>query len=443
MSDYSQITTSDFPPDVHENDFEFDLLIDPTANPAYKESQVRTHYEVSDESVPIFEGEKSDCRVTVERLLWVDGWRDGKDQEKPKHMTLVVLKFNFLSKARGNNATKLDWVDASLRFLDTDQTRHQDPEVVAWAPCDPEKWNFSSAKRKSTTKTGGSLSAGYQGVNASIDRSKENEIQWDQVCFDEGRTELIYSKKTGRPNGVLWFLRQNPLQNHGVLPQFWTAFLISRQSSKEYNVKFDIESGSGSFDNAKSAMANFLRIPRDGSTFIITPQPGKVAICNLEGKDIEKSVDLEHLGRLVDPEKSTKLNLKWTPPPKEERPAPAGPTTGEEGLGETAGIGGTARALDDRTTPTETPQHPTLPGATVVPRTFIEVSNMTLSSTAQPALGGSNQTPQQMAWDHLKVSSTSVIDYNSRLVLLETRMAQLETRLAAQDVIISQLKTRN
>ncbi|GAP85243.1 putative peptidase S8 subtilisin kexin sedolisin [Rosellinia necatrix] len=390
-----------------------DLYIDPRADPEYKQGQARAQYPVTENGVAIYEKVKSDCRISVQRLIWADGWRDGKHQARPQEMTLVVLKFTFVSTTRSDNATKLAWAEAGLSFWDQDESRAQDPEVVAWAPREPEQWNLSSAHARKATRTGASVGLGYQGASASVDRGKEREIEWDQECFDEGRTTHMFNPKTGRPNGVNWFLRQNPLQNHGLMPEFWAALLVSRQSSNPYLVRFTLQSGSGVYDASKFSVTEFLGLQKDGSTFSVTPKPGNVTVCNLEGENIIKSVNLQQLGSLVDLNKSTRLNVRWGPQPKNTRlgsikPGEEGETRGEGEAGEAGETRETPRALDGEVQAI-TPHRVT--GAAR--------SNIASLPTHAPPVPG--------------------VDY-SRLVSLEGRVAQAEARLAAQDLVILQLQ---
>ncbi|KAI0907010.1 hypothetical protein F4823DRAFT_604771 [Ustulina deusta] len=59
------------------------------------------------------------------------------------------------------------------------------------------------------------------------------------------------------------------------------------------------------------AVKNILGLPDKKRTFSVSPKPGKQAVCNLEGKNIIKSVNLQYLRNLVDLENDTKLNIKW------------------------------------------------------------------------------------------------------------------------------------
>ncbi|KAJ8133072.1 hypothetical protein O1611_g551 [Lasiodiplodia mahajangana] len=413
---------------------DLDLYADPTADPEYKHGQARTQYEVAEDSVAIFQKVKTDYRVSVQRLLWVDGWRDGETQELPQQMTLVVLKFIFMSAARTNDE-RLDWAEASLRFWAEDEKSGQDPEVVAWAPRDPEQWNETSAHNKKMTKTGASVSFGYQGAEASTDWSKEGEIEWDQTHFDEGHTTQIFHPKTGRPNGVTWFLRQNPLQNHGILPEFWAAVLISRRSSDPYRVQFTIESSSTRYQNVKNSARQLLGLRPSGSRFSVAPTPGKIGVCNLEGHNILKHVNLQHLGSLVDPKNATRLNVKWGPQPKDAKIDPIEPGKAED-----------TREEDQEPVnlSPHTPGHRMQPldariNNADMPRVMTGADGSPLLHDAQLSLKRSDMEPQQITSGNSHVTAPSDISY-SRLVSLEGRVAQTEARIAALDQIVIQMQ---
>ncbi len=63
-------------------------------------------------------------------------------------------------------------------------------------------------------------------------------FSWDQTDFDEGHSSDVFSKTTGRRNGVTWFLKQNKLQNQGVAPEVWVSALFSGSSWAPYVVGF-------------------------------------------------------------------------------------------------------------------------------------------------------------------------------------------------------------
>ncbi len=76
------------------------------------------------------------------------------------------------------------------------------------------------------------------------------------------------------------------------MSELWAALLISRQSPGEYLATFTLDSGSGVLDNMNIAVKNILGLPDKKRTFSVSPKPGKQAVCNPEGKNIIKSVNL-------------------------------------------------------------------------------------------------------------------------------------------------------
>ncbi|KAK3307831.1 uncharacterized protein B0T15DRAFT_390981 [Chaetomium strumarium] len=290
-------------------DFSFPLYTDPAADPDFEDGRLRYQYEVLPGSVPIYHKEDTDSTLSVQRLLWADGWLD-KDQKPSKEATLVVLKFVFLSTPSSESETKLQSVTAALRFLDP---RGDDPEVVAWAPFhETERFNRVVAHHETANKTGQAIDVGYEGSKVTLEHSSEGSVSWDRTCFDEARVVHTFNDK-GRPNGVKWWLKQNHLQNQGITPEFWAAILVSRASSSPYTVRFTMTGRTHTFRDFKLTAKEAIGLRKDGSKFPVTPNPGQATWCNLEGNDIIKCVDLGHLGKLVDPKSSTKLNVNWGP----------------------------------------------------------------------------------------------------------------------------------
>ena len=296
---------------------EFDLYENNSHDATLRQGELKS-YAVKEDGSAIFAKKKSDYSVTVERLLWVDGWeetitRQGKDTIRKQEMTLVVLKLVLASKDRDN---KIRQVTASLAFEDgnpKETNGMNEPQAEAWAPFHkPERWHESVAQRKRTTKTEFSAKAEYSGSGSSATYSKEGEISWNQTAFDEGLANPEISSLTGRRNGVTWDLTQNNLESQGVSREFWAAVLFSRRSRDAYLVRFKIDIYAGTLEEFKDKTKRFFGLkPEQTKAFLVTPW--KKSVRNFEGEDIFKSIDVNNLGKLRKQGDRSCLDVKWGP----------------------------------------------------------------------------------------------------------------------------------
>ncbi|KAL7919915.1 hypothetical protein ACQKWADRAFT_329266 [Trichoderma austrokoningii] len=376
---------------------------------------------------------ESGYAVTVERLLWVDGWEETTvDGEKAVHgqeMTLVVLKIVLASSdAKGKFAR----AEVAIEFEDPTAGSENEPTVVAWAPFrNSERWNASQAQRTKTEKKDGHASLGYSGVELSGGWSRESSVSWDQMSFDKGTAHARISLTTQRRNGVTWMLEHNKLQNSGVTPEFWATVLLSRLTAEPYLVKFRIDACAGSMEDFANKTRSFFGLdPCKTKPFLVTPW--KSVVCNYEGKDIEKCAS------------NTRLAVKWGPDHQIEVPMPSAsrqawgkekmakaepkPETETEGL---ANNNNKAAEEDAMPTPVSmaSPQKPALvPSFADTPAPAPAPAPAQVSQLSLP--------PLVVGWQSASPLSSTANGDSTRVTGLESRMAQLEARLAVQDVMI-------
>ena len=274
----------------------------------------------------LYASEKSDYDISVQRLLWVDGYErheihrpvQGPGTEIKTEVkvdlvdsTLIVLKILLASR---NADHKFKWVRASLRFDDARPGKKEHPEIQAWAPFrEAARWNETASQREQTSSVQAGFNAGYSGAEATIGASRESKISWDKTHFDEGQSyEMI---NDNRRNGISWFVKQNNLQDQGVVREIWVSVLLSRPvRAAPYLVNFDIYAHSGTGDEFEHKIKKFFGLrPGQTKTFSVTPH--KNIICNHEGEEIIKCIDLGDLGKLRGntPGTSSSLLVEWGP----------------------------------------------------------------------------------------------------------------------------------
>jgi len=247
--------------------------------------------------------------IKAERLVWVDGWRDGAAGSA---MTLAVFKISFFAKTP---AAKVGFASAELRFK-AENEDDKDPEVVAWGPFRyPETWNAWKAQRRVNVKDEQRLEVGYAGQKGVLGRTAEDETSWESVDFDSGRsTTLSNLNKVGAaPNGVMWTVTQNQIHRQSVTPEIRVGVLISRPSSTDrYLVDFRLTAITGDFSALKEKLKGRLfGRSGDSNSWIVTPRQGDKTNCHAEGKVIVKSVDPDNLSKLVSEADVTNLSPDW------------------------------------------------------------------------------------------------------------------------------------
>ncbi|PON30772.1 hypothetical protein TGAM01_v200192 [Trichoderma gamsii] len=410
----------------------FDLYTKSGAAAVVAQGSTKSHYSPDPQGIPLYDsGERSDHRVSVQRIAWVDGWREtvtiNGEEEQKDPMTLVVLKFSFKSFSAD---LQIKTMRATLTFKDCNQTRGDDPEVQAWAPFYKlERSKHSAADVTSSSKRNMTASGGYSGSSLSIGWDKEFTVSWNQTAFDEGVSEMEYNKK-GRPFGVTWFMKQNKLQNHGITPEVWATVLLKRNSAHDpYFVTFRIDVQTGTFDDLKHNVKRLLGLRQgDSSSFTVTPRPGMWDQSNhhAEGEKIRKNkdIDLKNLGNLIGGDKAD-FNNAWSPPVANNIA-----TNQESSLPRTT-IGDEAETYKVERSEVASAQ-PLLSQPPAPPLPY-----KPLDSTSH--LGGfiTHEEQPQPAW---RVDGFSVEHDSRRLTALEARAAQTEARLATQDIIIAQLR---
>lgn len=395
----------------------FDLYED-LNHEATQQSGSLKSYEVKQHGGAIYDSKESGHRVTVERLLWVDGWENPIEKAKgEQEMTLIVLK---IVLAPQNPTKKFRYMKATLIFEDTEKNGENDIQVQAWAPFNQiERWNKTVAQHTRSSKKEGSVEVGYSVASATGSWSSEGEVSWDQTAFDEGRSNSTINEKTGNRNGVTWVVNQNKLENAGVTQELWVAVLLSRPTRKPYLAKFEISTRVGTAEDFKNKTMAFFGLD-PGRTEPLRITPWSNTICYFEGKDIIKCVDINNLGALRCADKNSRLNMKWGPNYQVEA------TMLERSSGSWA-TKGLSNDSQSKTPPVSSEatsaQQSTAPAA---------------ADTIQP-LPQLNLPPLVVGW--YSPGSMANID-STRLTGLEERMARLEARLHEQDSKIIALQQK-
>lgn len=436
-----------------EEPIKFKLYEHLNATPVREQGELRA-FAVKESGSAIYAEKASDYLVSADRLIWVDGYESTDPSGMhSQEMTLVVLKL-LLTSADPDKKVKHFTVD--LEFKDKKTKGENSPVVEAWAPFrTAERWNESFAQQETTKTVELGAQAGYEGFEVSTRRSRENKISWDQRDFDEGRSTELVDKKTGKRNGVRWFVKQNDITKHGVTQEVWVSVLLSRSSSAEYIVKFRIDMRGGTRHNIGQGAKSIFGLGQ-GQTSDFSMTPWKRRICNHEGKEIIKAIDTNKLGRLrnpSDPSMGTSLNIAWGPAnqisPAENRalnlstqetsprqneggpkPASAGLTNEAVTLDTTGGGRASSATKTSRQEPASIAANQSL-------------HQPLAPSPAPPA--GSAQNSIQPDQNHLPPLMIGWYNPNpsidlARLASLEGRLAQAEARIAAQDLVIDRLR---
>ncbi|KAF4460274.1 hypothetical protein FALBO_12950 [Fusarium albosuccineum] len=420
-----------------------------------------------DGSVPtLFVDETSNYYLSVERLLWLDGFRGGvaraEADEKPEdEMSIVVLKLVF---QRSSRDSKVTFAVTQLRFQSI-KKGGKDPEVVAWGPFNrPKTWNHSTAQRRVNVKTELGGGGGGAGQNFKLGVVREDETSWEQPDSDRGISHQLTSRTKGTRHGVLWMLTQNQHHDEGITQDMRVAVLLRRPQPKEpYLVTLRLEAHTGTIGTWWSKGQHLLGLSGgDKVVWEATPKPGNKAGCYAEGVHIAHSIDLANLDALLqDPRDSTNLKSDWLnledrlEVPKavatSEPEAKTEPVGGAKAVSmSSSGVGADmemrweqAAATTDQSTCA-----PPLQGS--VP--LVGVARVAVGVPApvgDQALAGDSARdpeapigPRHEAGLFTSTSSLSGVDHHGyqRLVSLEARAAQTEARLAAQDQLIFKLQ---
>jgi len=402
------------------------------SNPALAGQGGLRSYETTKNGTVLYYADRpSDYSITVDRLLWVDGYESTTpDGKRGKEMTLVVLKIALFSD---DSESKFKSFTAKIYFQDHVTGGDHEPFVEAWAPFRTrERWNPASVQHEVTDATEGGVTAGYEGFELSGTRRREKKMSWEQVAFEEGSSGEKISKTTGRRNGVKWAVKQNNVLKLGATPELWVAALLSRTSQQPYVVRFRLRSrGGGTEEVIKGAKRFFGTKPDETKAFSVTPWEG--SICNGEGEHILKAIDLDNLGRLrgkwgTDLILPLGLDYQAAPPETSSTPAAETPALGEapthqpsemrinQGGDKVAPQGSSAKAATHQHAPQPQPQ---------------QQAGRQHAASAH----GSGAAPQPTPATQWHIPANPV-----RLAALEARVAQTEARVASLESTMFELR---
>lgn len=377
--------------------------------PDYRDGAAKTSIKGSPTGLSIYHKEQSDCSVSIDRLVWVDGWRQGGTVDP---MTLVVLKLRFDPEAPD---ARVSYASVRLR-LKSDKELGKDPQLVAWGPFrHPEMWNVTKAQKRSNVSPSLMVSGGGGGQQISLGVNMEKEINWDENFSD-------YGLSAAKSNGVLWQVFENKLLKRGITPEVRVAALFSRPvSSDRYKVVLRVVAHTGLVRKAgHSILRAFGQQGGDKIYWSVEPLPGEKDNCHGEGVDIVKEIDPFNLGLITDRQDNTMLNPEWLN--KWDR-------------FETNPTAEPFSSLQKAKMPIDKRERPP-------PDTEIKAQHEPLGTAACPQVSGvpSELLPRAAATtaaprSGLDESAPPLLDGN-RLVALEQRAARAEARIAEQDRLI-------
>jgi hypothetical protein len=239
---------------------------------------------------------KSPYKFSVEGILYADGW---EDDTKKQAMTLVVLTIKL-------NCTDLNGryrsVEMSIDFEDlqsTPKNTRAKPTVVAFAPfAKTDRWNESEAEWRRKYYAEAEVGASNM-AEVKAKAGVESETTSHKHFFDQGSAWCNFSYFDARRNGVVWFMRHNTDQGHGVPPEMQVAVLLSRASDAEFNATYRMRLNAGTIQNFLDKAQRIFNCSRQKpSSFPIKPQ--EIPRSAYEGKTILKKIDLKQLGKLAE-----------------------------------------------------------------------------------------------------------------------------------------------
>ncbi|TAQ84568.1 hypothetical protein B7494_g7117 [Chlorociboria aeruginascens] len=346
-------------------------------------------------------------------------------------MSLWILKFNFHSSYR--DKVKLSFFRAELYFKDCDGKRREDPTVQSWAPWRiTDKSNFINRTDKATNTSEAGLEVGFEGNKAMLKHSRAHEVSFEAISFDKAYANTLKNRDY-RPNSMHWQLEQDP-------------------SDDPYRVEFGFCITKGLLkDFYEDQMKTIFRRPD-------TPGGSQAAA------SLVKPTTIEPPGRAADPASPpAPSSLAARPPGAPEAPealgAPEPPFLAARSTAIEIDDLAESRAVNrsDRVAPAQA-AHSRQREATSTDSWPLSVHTGTSTRTPPAAgdlLGGLRHPPQGptspaapetllpllLPGGDSSSQRRGLDDFSTfaRLDALETRFAQAEAWLAAQDQIIWQL----
>jgi hypothetical protein len=297
------ILSSSLPLDLHEE-------INPPENE--EEGVVKSQTAIANGEV-IYNVDSSDhFSILVDRMLVVDGWGDATVPNK-QAMTLMVLHYQL--KCSDPDGRFQD-VHTLIKFEDSEGTKEEDkaaPEMVFWAPFRKTlRYNESEANVSKKTEGGGELGGGFSGAEGKATFNRSEEMSWKKKYFDECWSKETVNKTDGRQSGVEWYMKHNPLQDHGVSNDFSVAILFKRKTQSPFLVsKFEIRVHAGWKQEIKRGVKRAFGFHPDRTKPIpyqpqVEPRPRSV-----EGDRLLAMVNPDRLGLLLQPGELVKLTTVW------------------------------------------------------------------------------------------------------------------------------------
>ncbi|KAM3456609.1 hypothetical protein MY3296_001564 [Beauveria thailandica] len=415
----------------------------------YRDGATKTTYQGSQTGQTIYEDKQSDCSVSIDRLVWVDGWRGQPDKDgTDEAMTLVVLKLGLHPEDFDARV-----LYASLQLqLKAGARDGNDPRLVAWGPFRrPEMWNVTAAEKRTSVTPSFQFSGGAAGQGMTAGLSSTKEVAWNTSYSDYGlsspKGDANNSKKSTptkdrAPNAVLWQVFENKLVKRGITPEIRVAALFTRPEPSDSSYRAVIKIVAHTSGASQTAHRVLRRLGYDGSDSIkwaVVARPLEMNRCHAEGLAIVKHVDAANLGQLVDPKDWTDLNPQWLNKWDRVETCPTLPATAVANKTDPA-ADTDVREQQAAANPPAKAEKPPAPPTLVVGSDCLEGGLEGTSARAPGADAGVNEDVTTGPERHLSNFRHGHADNIKRLVDLEKRAARAEDRIAKQDQHILELE---
>lgn len=195
----------------------------------------------------------SDFSVSVEMPLCVHGWENA---DRKQAMSLLVFDYSIMYAKRDHFVKSLKTTfifdEAAFPAEARPGEAPASPSVVAYAPFERQmEFNKTEADIKSRVHAGANLGINY-GASAEASGGVESETSHTQKFFTRGQAGRKFRNKTGKWEGVFWYLQQNESQGDGVPSTFSVAILLKRASNANFKGTFFIRAEAGLWADWKS-----------------------------------------------------------------------------------------------------------------------------------------------------------------------------------------------
>ena len=250
----------------------------------------------------------SDFSVSVQMPLCVHGWETA---EKKQAMSLMVFDYRLIYTKRDHfvKSIKTAYLFDEAAFPAEARSGEgpASPSVVAYAPFETlMEWNKTEGEVKNQAHADAKIGINY-GASAELSAGGEREISNTQKFFTRGQAGRRFNNRTGRWEGVFWFLQQNESQGDGVASTFSVAILLKRASNANFKATFSIRAEAGGWADWKSGCKRIFSKKEDDSVNF-DPQ---LEANGHKWETHKDKISLDNLGLLEKDGKLTELVEVW------------------------------------------------------------------------------------------------------------------------------------